>query len=373
MKLSKALELIKYEIGGQLLGLKQIPVLSGKPGIGKTESIKSMAIQNGYYIIHYPLSSETVEEMSGIPDFRDDNIEYESVTGLMNNKITIWSIPQMLHEVTKASLTNKKVLLILDDIHTVNIQIQNYLFALLLDRVLGKYKLPKNVAMVGIMNDSELSGFKGFNAAIIDRMSIYNVEFDFQTWYKIIGPSLHPLIAFFLRECYKLNETSMIIGEESRVEKTATPRSWTELSNFFKILDSNNYEYDMKDIVTIAETRVGKDAATKLSMHYTLQQKYDLLNKVKNNIMFEINKDDIVQQILMAQIIRYIDKNNDANYVYDLLIHNIECQIFVTTLIEELLILKLNSRKHVYTKLLDMINSSDNEIIKKIYNEMGQI
>lgn len=370
MKLSKALELIKFEIGGQLLGLKQIPVLSGKPGIGKTESIKSLANQLGYYIIHYPLSSETVEEMSGIPDFRDDNIEYESVTGVMNNKITIWSIPQMLHEVTKASLNNEKVLLILDDIHTVNIQIQNYLFALLLDRVLGKYKLPKNVAMIGIMNDSELSGFKGFNAAIIDRMSIYNVEFDFESWYKIIGSSLHPFIAFFLRECYKLKEIDMIIGEESRTEKTPTPRSWTELSNFFKILDSNNYKYDIKDIVTIAETRVGKDAATKLSMHYGLQQKYDLINKAINHEIFSIDKNDVVQQILMAQIIRYINKPNDADYIYDLLIENIDCQIFITTLIEELLIIKLNSRKHVYTKLLDIINSSDNETIKKIYDEM---
>ncbi len=382
MNMGTAVELVKMELLAQEAGkIRQVPALAGRPGIGKTESIKAMAKQIEYELVAVQISAVAPEEFSGIPDFIDAPVEFSreySIHKIGGAKATRWSVPELVALVnTKAQKVKeaggKGVVLLLDDIHAADPALERYFFNLLLDKVIGQYKLASNVLVAAAMNDSADAGFEGFNSAVLDRLAVYHVKFDFDHWYKIIGASLHPLVAAFLR-----SHQEFIVGEESVDKISPSPRSWTELSNFLNFIESTGQSFD-KNLRFIAMARVGDAAASELIKFYTIYKKFDFEKMVRNKFAEAEAPVDPVEQILFSTVIRFVKSKEDGENLFKFIESNIDRPAFISALMSELMILvngKYNgiaiNNSDAIDALENLVVESDNEeITKYIYDAVG--
>ena len=384
IKFSDALELMKYELLAQEKGVvKQVPTLAGKPGIGKTESLKALGKKLGYETIVVQLSAVSPEEFSGIPEFEDapeDFAKKYSITGVDKAKFTRWSIPELVAIVNHRAEEIKKkgdgkikgIVVLFDDIHVADPALERYMFNLFLDKVVGQYRLADNVLVCAAMNDSDEAGFNGFNAAVLDRLAIYPVEFDFNYWYSIIGGKLDNIIAAFLR-----SHKERAQGDESVDKVTPSPRSWTELSNFIKFMRKNNVEINEEILRNAACARVGSETAAELIKFKITYDNFNFEKLIKEPVENIKVPDDIIEQILYADLVRYIKDINDAKKIAKLIERYEEKQTFVTGIINEASILN-NFKEYKNNKgleyLIDWFIKSDRvNLNKAFFDSIGEI
>jgi len=368
MSLGKAIEYIEFELLAQAEGrVKQIPTIAGRPGIGKTESLRALAEKLGYSLIVVQLSAVAPEEFSGIPEFVDATIvedaESWSINGIKGAKFTRWSIPELVTIANTTAKTAKNgVIVLFDDIHACDPALERYLFNLFLDKTVGQYKLSDNVLCCAAMNDSDEAGFVGFNSAVLDRLAIYSVEFDFDYWYGIIGYKLNPIISSFLKS-YK----EMCFLEESTDTVTPSPRSWTELSNLIDFISEKKIDFH-KSLRNIAAARVGDKAASELNKHNIIFQKFNFEDIVKNKWSTYEVPEDIIEQALCGEIVRYIKTEKDAEHVYDILLRNVKKSSFASAFLVELSYIYRSQKnyKHI-AKLGELVTTSEDEFINNTF------
>jgi len=379
MNMREAIELVKYELLAQEAGsLKQVPTLAGKPGIGKTESLKALAKELEYELIAVQLSAVAPEEFSGIPEFLDAPQEFSkkySVSGVGGAKFTRWSVPELVANANyKAELIKnnggKGVVILFDDIHAADPALERYMFNLFLDKVVGQYKLADNVLVCAAMNDSDEAGFRGFNAAVLDRLAVYPVNFDFDYWYKIVGAHLDNVIAAFLR-----NHKERAQGEESVDEVQPSPRSWTELSNFIKFMRSKGVEIKNNILKNAARARVGDKVAAELVKFNILYEKFDFESKIKLPVdKIEIPVDP-VEQILFANIIRYAKTEEQGKKIIKLIENNKNNNLFISEIVNEIAVMHSSAHHKnnpaVKTIVEFILKSNDEKLDQIFFDTMG--
>jgi hypothetical protein len=85
----------------------------------------------------------------------------------------------------------------------------------------------------------------------------------------------------------------------------------------------------------MTEARVGREATVEFMKHVHLFQKFDFQTVLaKKDPNFNV-PDDISDQIIMAFIIRYVESNEDVDYLIDLLNRNKERRTFISIMINE--------------------------------------
>ena len=379
MSMKDAIDLVKYELLAQEANsVKQVPTLAGRPGIGKTESLKALAKELGYELITVQLSAVAPEEFSGIPEFLDAPKDFSkkySVSGVGGAKFTRWSVPELVANANyKAELIKnnggKGVVVLFDDIHAADPALERYMFNLFLDKVVGQYKLADNVLICAAMNDSDEAGFRGFNAAVLDRLAVYPVEFDFDFWYKIMGAHLDNVIAAFLR-----NHKERAQGQESVDEVQPSPRSWTELSNFIKFMRNKGVKVDNNILRNAGRARVGEKVAAELVKFNILYEKFDFESKIKlpaNKI--EVPTDP-VEQIMFANIVRYAKTEEQGKKIVELISKNKDNNLFISEIVNEIAVLhrsESHKKSPAVKAIVDFIlNSKDKKLDQIFFDAMG--
>jgi len=377
--MKNALELVKYELLAQEAGqVKQVPTLAGRPGIGKTESLKALAEELGYELIVTQLSAVAPEEFSGIPEFLDAPKDFSgkySVSGVNGAKVTRWTVPELVANANYraekiAEQGGKGVVVLFDDIHAADPALERYMFNLFLDKVVGQYKLADNVLICAAMNDSDEAGFRGFNAAVLDRLAIYPVEFDFDFWYKIMGAQLDNVVAAFLR-----NHKERAQGEESVDKVGPSPRSWTELSNFLKFMRSRGVKINNEMLRNAARARVGEEVAAELVKFNILFEKFDFESKIKMPADKITVPTDMVEQIMFASIVRYAKTEDQGKKLISVIENNKDSKLFIAEIINEIAVL---SKSPVYKKQKGfmtlynwVIETDDQEIMQIFFDATG--
>ncbi len=310
-------------------------VMAGKPGIGKTATIKELAKNEDLHLVHISLPELTPEELSGIPEFENaSHLQKYSLNGNEKTMATVWSASQLIYRCnTLAQDSSKKgVLLAIDDLHRINMATAPYLYALLGERKLGEFILDKNVAIVGAMNDSEEAGFDGIDSPIKDRIGILKVKFEFDEWYSLIGSKLNPFISSFLK-----SRPDLVIEEESSdIEQFATPRSWSYLSeeiNYIFAQKEDDFFFD--NSLMIASQKVSNETAHEFAKHTTYIKALDMKSIVEQKKLFNAKTLKVLDQIIYAFLINYIDTIDDAKYLVKLLKKNIAVENFSGSLIIE--------------------------------------
>ena len=228
---------------------KKRPVfLWGPPGIGKSEVVASIAEEQKGLMIDLRLAQMEPTDLRGIPYYNKDS-------GLMD-----WAPPIDLPDEELAS-QYPVVVLFLDEMNSAAPSIQAAAYQLILNRRIGKYKLPNNVVVIAAGNRESVKGVTyRMPAPLANRFLHLEMRVDHQAWemwatLNRIHKDVVGYIGFAKQDLYDFDPRS-----SSR--SFATPRSWTFVSEILE--DEDVGEADLTDLVTGA---VGEGVAVKFMAH----------------------------------------------------------------------------------------------------------
>jgi hypothetical protein len=227
---------------------KQRPLfLWGPPGIGKSELVEGITKDMSGLMIDLRLAQMDPTDIRGIPYFNKD-------LGVMD-----WAPPiDLPSEATAAEYPI--VVLFLDEMNSAAPSVQAVAYQLILNRRVGKYKLPDNVVIVAAGNRE---GDKGVSyrmpAPLANRFVHLEMRVDFQSWMQWatenrIHKDVIGYISFAKQDLYDFDP-------KSSSRSFATPRSWTFVS---ELLDDGIADSTTTDMVA---GTIGEGTAVKFMAH----------------------------------------------------------------------------------------------------------
>jgi ATPase family associated with various cellular activities (AAA) len=227
----------------------QRPVfLWGPPGIGKSELVAGLTEELGGYMIDLRLGQMEPTDIRGIPFFNK------------NKEVMDWAPPIDLPDEEFAS-KYPIVTLFLDEMNSAAPAVQAAGYQLILNRRIGKYKLPDNVVIVAAGNrESDKGVTYRMPSPLANRFVHLEVRKDFDSWFDwAVKNNVHKDVVGYITYS---KQDLMDFDPKSASRAFATPRSWVFVSQFLQ--DSDASDAELTDL--IAGT-VGEGLAVKFMAH----------------------------------------------------------------------------------------------------------
>jgi hypothetical protein len=193
-------------------------MLHGRPGVGKTELVQTLATRIGADLFDLRLTTIEPQDLRGLPFF--DHTERK----------TVWYPPEDLPD------RDTPAILFLDELTAAAPSLQPTVYGLLQERRIGRHRLPDSTMIIAAGNQVEDGAIAyDMGTALSDRLIHIIVQADPDDWLKTyaIPAGIHPTVAAFIRTRPDLLETT----EDSlrRGQMIAcTPRSWTRVSQIMQ-------------------------------------------------------------------------------------------------------------------------------------------
>ena len=263
----------------QAMKAKRPVFLWGPPGIGKSDVVQQLAVELGGSkdaMIDLRMAQMEPTDIRGIPFFNKEV-----------NKMD-WAEPVDLPSEEFAS-QYKTVILFLDEMNSAPPAVQAAGYQLILNRRVGKYKLPDNVVIVAAGNrDSDKGVTYRMPMPLANRFVHLEMRPDFAAWQLwAVNNSIHKdvvgYLSFAKNDMYEFDAKS-----SSRA--FATPRSWCFVSDLLN--DEDNIDSD--SLFNLVAGAVGDGLAVKFMAHRKVAGKMPdpaeiLEGKVKNLSVKEIS------------------------------------------------------------------------------------
>jgi len=221
--------------------------LWGPPGIGKSELVEGIANDLGGLMIDLRLGQMEPTDIRGIPFYNKD-------IGKMD-----WAPPVELPDEEMAK-DYPIVVLFLDELNSAAPSVQSAAYQLILNRRIGKYKLPDNVVMVAAGNrESDKGVTYRMPTPLANRFIHQEMKVDFPSWLEwAVNNRVHKdvvgYLSFAKQDLYDFDA-------KSASRAFATPRSWTFVSELLAEGDDDDTTMNL-----IAGT-VGEGLAVKFMAH----------------------------------------------------------------------------------------------------------
>ena len=249
--------------------------LWGPPGIGKSEVVQEIADDLGGAVIDLRMAQMEPTDIRGIPYFNKDN-------GKMD-----WAPPVDLPDEEFAS-QYPIVVLFLDEMNSAPPAVQAAGYQLILNRRVGKYRLPDNVVIVAAGNrDSDKGVTYRMPMPLANRFVHLEMRPDFASWQNwAVNKGIHKdvvgYLSFAKQDIYDFDSKS-----SSRA--FATPRSWVFVSDLIKDEDVDN-----DTLFNLVAGAIGEGLAVKFMAHRKIAGKMpepsDILSgKVKDLAVKEVS------------------------------------------------------------------------------------
>jgi hypothetical protein len=249
--------------------------LWGPPGIGKSEVVAEVAKELGGLMIDLRMAQMEPTDIRGIPYFNKEL-----------NKMD-WAPPVDLPDEELAS-KYPLIVLFLDEMNSAPPAVQAAGYQLVLNRQVGKYKLPDNVVIVAAGNrDSDKGVTYRMPMPLANRFIHLEMKADFASWQgwavdKKIHKDVVGYLSFAKQDLYDFDNKS-----SSRA--FATPRSWVFVSD---LLEDETMDTDTQ--FNLISGAIGEGLAVKFAAHRKLAGKMpepsDILNgKVKDLAVKEVS------------------------------------------------------------------------------------
>ena len=248
--------------------------LWGPPGIGKSEVVAGITEELGGLMIDLRLGQMEPTDIRGIPFYNKDS-------GKMD-----WAPPVEMPDEETAS-QYPVVVLFLDEMNSAPASVQSAAYQLILNRRIGKYKLPDNVVMVAAGNrESDKGVTYRMPTPLANRFIHQEMKVDFASWQEwAVNNNIHKdvvgYLSFAKQDLYDFDA-------KSASRAFATPRSWTFVS---QLLDE---EEDNDTVTNLIAGTVGEGLAVKFMAHRKVASKMpnptDILSgKVKDLNVKEVS------------------------------------------------------------------------------------
>ncbi len=189
-------------------------MLHGRPGVGKTEVVQTLATRIGAVLHDLRLTTIEPQDLRGLPYY--DHAQAK----------TVWYRPEDLPD------GDGPAILFLDELTAAAPSLQPTVYGLLQERRVGRHRLPDSVMVIAAGNRVEDGAIAyDMGSALSDRLIHLTLQADAEDWLRnyALPAGIHPAVAAFIRTRPDLLETT----EESirRGQMIAcTPRSWTRVS-----------------------------------------------------------------------------------------------------------------------------------------------
>jgi hypothetical protein len=222
--------------------------LWGPPGIGKSEVVAEVADELGGLVIDLRMAQMEPTDIRGIPFFNKEI-----------NKMD-WAPPVDLPDEELAS-QYPIVVLFLDEMNSAPPAVQAAGYQLILNRRVGKYKLPDNVRIVAAGNrDSDKGVTYRMPMPLANRFVHIEMRPDFASWQNwAVNKGIHKdvvgYLSFAKQDIYDFDSKS-----SSRA--FATPRSWVFVSDLIK-----DEDVDSDTLFNLVAGAVGEGLAVKFMAH----------------------------------------------------------------------------------------------------------
>ncbi len=222
--------------------------LWGPPGIGKSELVEGLTNDLGGHMIDLRLGQMEPTDIRGIPFFNK------------NNETMDWAPPIDLPSEELAA-QYPVVVLFLDEMNQAAPAVQGAAYQLILNRRVGKYKLPDNVVLVAAGNRESDKGVSyRMPSPLANRFVHLEVRQDFDSWFQwAVGKNVHKDVVGYISYAKK---DLFDFDPKSASRAFATPRSWTFVSDFLYDEDATDAE-----LVDLIAGTVGEGLAVKFMAH----------------------------------------------------------------------------------------------------------
>ena len=221
--------------------------LWGPPGIGKSELVEGITNDLNGLMIDLRLGQMEPTDIRGIPFYNKD-------IGKMD-----WAPPVELPDEETAA-QYPIVVLFLDELNSAAPSVQSAAYQLILNRRIGKYKLPDNVVMVAAGNrESDKGVTYRMPTPLANRFIHQEMKVDFPSWLEwAVNNRIHKdvvgYLSFAKQDLYDFDA-------KSASRAFATPRSWTFVS---QLLDDAS---DDDTTMNLIAGTVGEGLAVKFMAH----------------------------------------------------------------------------------------------------------
>jgi hypothetical protein len=222
--------------------------LWGPPGIGKSEVVQEIADDLGGHVIDLRMAQMEPTDIRGIPFFNKEINRMD------------WASPVDLPDEDFAS-QYPIVVLFLDEMNSAPPAVQAAGYQLILNRRVGKYKLPDNVVIVAAGNrDSDKGVTYRMPMPLANRFVHLEMRPDFASWQNwAVNKGIHKdvvgYLSFAKQDIYDFDSKS-----SSRA--FATPRSWVFVSDLLKDEDTDN-----DTLFNLVAGAIGEGLAVKFMAH----------------------------------------------------------------------------------------------------------
>jgi hypothetical protein len=255
---------------------KRRPIfLWGPPGIGKSEMVAGITRDLGGHMIDLRLGQMDPTDIRGIPFYNKELNRMD------------WAPPIDLPDEDFAS-QYPIVVLFMDEMNSAAPAVQSAAYQLVLDRRIGRYRLPDNVVMIAAGNRESDKGVTfRMPTPLANRFIHEEIKVDYASWLdwaaeNKIHRDVVGYISFAKQDLYDFDSKS-----SSRA--FATPRSWTFVSQLLE-----DEDLDDETATNLIAGTIGEGLAVKFMAHRKissrLPQPEDILSgKVKTMDIKEVS------------------------------------------------------------------------------------
>jgi hypothetical protein len=224
--------------------------LWGPPGIGKSEVVQEITDELGGLMIDLRMAQMEPTDIRGIPF-------YNKEIGKMD-----WAEPVDLPTQELAD-QYPIIVLFLDEMNSAPPAVQAAGYQLVLNRQVGKYKLPDNVVIVAAGNrDSDKGVTYRMPMPLANRFVHVEMRYDFNSWQQwAVNKGIHRDVVGYLSFS---KQDGYDFDAKASSRAFATPRSWCFVS---ELLSDDEEEIDNDTLFNLVAGAVGDGLATKFMAH----------------------------------------------------------------------------------------------------------
>ncbi len=241
-----------------VLETKEVPLVVGESGIGKTALANKLANENNWSLVVIDGNLLKEGEIGGLPTI-ESYIGFDSNGNEIEKKATVYAVHNKLREIDEEISKGRTVLLFIDEINRCEHTVQQELMNLILNKEINGYKLHDNVKILAAMNPSSKYG-SDFDYQVVDmdaaqenRFVWLNMEPDYNGWIKWaidagIEQKVIEFISTFPEYLHKVNEDDV----------RATPRSYERVSKSYKVYKEKKDLIPKEVFLNVIKGNVGK-------------------------------------------------------------------------------------------------------------------
>lgn len=241
-----------------VLETKEVPLVVGESGIGKTALANKLANENNWSLVVIDGNLLKEGEIGGLPTI-ESYIGFDSNGNEIEKKATVYAVHNKLREIDEEISKGRIVLLFIDEINRCEHTVQQELMNLILNREINGYKLHDNVKILAAMNPSSKYS-SDFDYQVVDmdaaqenRFVWLNMEPDYNGWIKWaidagIEQKVIEFISTFPEYLHKVNEDDV----------RATPRSYERVSKSYKVYKEKKDLIPKEVFLNVIKGNVGK-------------------------------------------------------------------------------------------------------------------